>query len=158
VTRRPCRDVGWSIPLRSLHREPGSGVRNQHWKDRPAKPHDAAAHADREDDRAPANIAPLHTKRLQRPLLDDVWTWEMCSATVASAYGSVLPQSCPSGRTARGASPVDRCVGFRDIRKHRVLLLSSRMRRRIAAMRGLIRSQAEYAFLLLQDAVRIRRW
>jgi hypothetical protein len=46
-------------------------VRNEHWKGHPAKPHDAAAHVDREDDRAPANNVP-RTKRLQTPLLDDV--------------------------------------------------------------------------------------
>ena len=28
-------------------------VRNEHWKNRPAKPHDAAAYAEREDDHAP---------------------------------------------------------------------------------------------------------
>jgi hypothetical protein len=45
-------------------------VRNEHWKDRPAKPHDAAAYADREDDHAPGKHR-LTKKSLQRPLLDD---------------------------------------------------------------------------------------
>jgi hypothetical protein len=33
-------------------------VRNEHWKDCPAKPHDAAAHTDHEDDDAPGKRRP----------------------------------------------------------------------------------------------------
>jgi hypothetical protein len=31
-------------------------VRNEHWKNHLAKPHDVAAHADREDDHAPGTM------------------------------------------------------------------------------------------------------
>ncbi|RUU85240.1 MAG: hypothetical protein EOQ39_34845 [Mesorhizobium sp.] len=50
VKRSPCRDRGWSIPLRPLHHEFARSVRDIHWKDRPAKHHDAATHVDRVDD------------------------------------------------------------------------------------------------------------
>jgi hypothetical protein len=46
-------------------------VRNEHWKDHLAKPHDAATYADREDDHAPGTMTALTKWRLQMPLLDD---------------------------------------------------------------------------------------
>jgi hypothetical protein len=55
-------------------------VRNEHWKDRPAKPHDAAAHADREDDRAPANIVPLH-KALANTAIRRRPSWDAAKVT-----------------------------------------------------------------------------
>jgi hypothetical protein len=49
-------------------RAPARSVRNEHWKDRPAKPHDAAAHADLENDHPPVHIASCN-KALARPAI-----------------------------------------------------------------------------------------
>ena len=75
AARRPCRGVGEPFRLGccTVRSRPVHRVRFTHRKVHPAKPHHAAAHADREDDRAPGKQTARQSKKdlLYARRLDD---------------------------------------------------------------------------------------